>query len=393
MQENISEEELDIEIEGDGQEEEIESTSIKEYDIVSSPNDFNVGTIYDFIESGVVKIPGFQRNYVWDIKRASKLIESIIIGLPIPQVFLYEEDRNSFLVIDGQQRLMTVYYFKKKRFPKKEKRSELRKIFAENGSIPDHILHSSDYFTDFKLSLPAIAEGEENKFNKLNYATLGEYQATFNLRTIRNIIIKQTLPKENDDSSKYEIFNRLNSGGVNLTPQEIRTSIYHSEFYSMLYRVNLHPWWRTIMGKDEADLHMKDIEILLRGFAMLINGESYKSPMTRFLNNFSKDAKKYTIEKNRYYEELFMAFLESSSQLDPRSFTSRSGKFNISIFESIFTAMCSEAYQKGSVHIKSTDGTRIQKLKDDKMFINATQEGVAGTSKVALRLKLAKETL
>jgi uncharacterized protein with ParB-like and HNH nuclease domain len=52
-----------------------------------------------------VKIPGFQRNYVWDIKRASKLIESIIIGIPIPQIFLFEEDRNKFIVIDGQQTL------------------------------------------------------------------------------------------------------------------------------------------------------------------------------------------------------------------------------------------------------------------------------------------------
>ena len=71
---------------------------IDEYDLTSSPNDFNISTIYNFIESGAVKIPGFQRNYVWDIKRASKLIESLIIGLPVPQVFLYEEGRNSFLV-------------------------------------------------------------------------------------------------------------------------------------------------------------------------------------------------------------------------------------------------------------------------------------------------------
>ena len=58
-----------------------------EYDLSASPNDFNIKTLFDFIASGIVKIPGFQRNYVWDIKRASKLIESIIIGIPIPQIF------------------------------------------------------------------------------------------------------------------------------------------------------------------------------------------------------------------------------------------------------------------------------------------------------------------
>ena len=99
-----------------------EENYVAEYDITVSPNDFNINTIFDFIDSGVVNIPGFQRNYVWDIKRASKLIESLLIGLPIPQIFLYEEKKNKFLVIDGQQRLMTIYYFKKRRFPKAEKR-------------------------------------------------------------------------------------------------------------------------------------------------------------------------------------------------------------------------------------------------------------------------------
>ena len=77
---------------------------IDEYDITATPNDFNISTIFNFIESGAVKIPGFQRNYVWEHRRASKLIESLILGLPVPQVFLYEEARNRFLVIDGQQR-------------------------------------------------------------------------------------------------------------------------------------------------------------------------------------------------------------------------------------------------------------------------------------------------
>jgi uncharacterized protein with ParB-like and HNH nuclease domain len=78
---------------------------IEEYDITAAPNDFNISTIYSFLESGSVRIPGFQRNFVWDIGRSSKLIESLILGLPVPQIFLYEVGRNDFLVIDGQQRL------------------------------------------------------------------------------------------------------------------------------------------------------------------------------------------------------------------------------------------------------------------------------------------------
>ena len=75
----------------------------------------------------------------------------------------------------------------------------------------------------------------------------------------------------------YEVFNRLNTGGINLKPQEIRTSMYHSLFFEMLYRENSKPAWRHILGNAEADLHMKDVEILLRGFAMLIDGSGIPS--------------------------------------------------------------------------------------------------------------------
>ena len=65
-----------------------EEMTIGEYDITVSPNDFNISTLFNLMDNGVIRLPAFQRNYVWDIKGASKLIESIILGLPIPQVFL-----------------------------------------------------------------------------------------------------------------------------------------------------------------------------------------------------------------------------------------------------------------------------------------------------------------
>src|SRR5258706_57175 len=236
---------------------------IDEYDLTSSPNDFNVSTIFNFIQSGSVKIPEFQRNYVWDVGRASKLIESLILGLPVPQIFLYESARNSFLVIDGQQRLMSIYYFIKGKFPRKEKRVELRAIFDKHGSIPDELLQDDTFFTDFKLSLPSRPNNTPNKFKGLTYSSLGDYKNQFDLRPIRNVIVKQNEPKD-DDSSIYEIFNRLNSGGVNLAPQEIRSSLYHSHFYAMLYRINALLGWRKLLSVEEPDLHMKDVEILLR---------------------------------------------------------------------------------------------------------------------------------
>lgn len=126
---------------------------VGDYDIVSAPNDWNFTTIVNFIESGAMKIPTFQRNYVWDKKRASKLIESLLIGLPVPQVFLYEEKRNSFLVIDGQQRLLSLYFFAKGRFPRPKIRGELRGQLGE-GLLDEGFLEDDKYFEPFKLTLP-----------------------------------------------------------------------------------------------------------------------------------------------------------------------------------------------------------------------------------------------
>lgn len=367
--------------------------NFSEYDISASPNDFNIKTIFDFIKSGIVKIPGFQRNYVWDIKRASKLIESIIIGIPIPQIFLYEESKNKFLLIDGQQRLMTIYYFMKKRFPKKEMRFELRQIFFAEGDIPEEILHDNKYFSDFNLTLPEQLPQRPNRLNKLNYATLGEeLQTTFDLRTIRNIIIKQNFPKD-DDSVVYEIFNRLNTGGVNLKPQEIRGSLYHSEFYTLLYKLNLNSDWRKLTGQETPDIHMKDIEILLRGFAMLTEYKVYKPSMTKFLNQFSKKSKQIPVENINYLGELFENFVKTIIAVSEKALISKSGRFNISIFEAVLVACCEDTFATKERGVLVPTEEALNQLKEDPEFIQITQRDTASTSNVKARIRIAKKIL
>ena len=166
-----------------------------DYDLSATPNDFNVTTLFSFIESGTIVIPGFQRHYVWDIKRASRLIESLILGLPVPQLFLYEEARNRFLVLDGQQRLMSIYYFIKQRFPRREVRAKLRHIFEREKAIPDRVLHNDKYFTNFRLQLPEKLPGQPSPLKGLSYATLGEHKIQFDLRPIRNVVVRQNSPR------------------------------------------------------------------------------------------------------------------------------------------------------------------------------------------------------
>lgn len=365
---------------------------IKEYDITSTPNDFNILTLYSLIDNGVIKMPPFQRNYVWDEKRASKLIESIILGLPIPQIFLYEQGKNNFYVIDGQQRLLSIYFFMKQRFPNKEGRLVLRQYLTGDTKIDGSILSDDRYFKNFKLNLPSQASDERNKFDKMKYETLGEYKNTFDIiHTIRSVIIKQNEPE--DDSSMYEIFNRLNTGGQNLSPQEIRMSLYYSNFYKMLIELNQSLEWRRILNQSVLDIHFKDVEILLRAIAMLFEYKTYKSPMGRFLNTFSKNAMRFKDDTVEYLKQLINSFFDSCSTLRSETFCTKNGQFSISLFESIFVATAIDDFSNHNLICKKVREDSVLALKENIDFINSNQGSVASRANLTTRISKAIETI
>lgn len=362
---------------------------IKEYDITSTPNDFNISTLFNLINNGIIKMPPFQRNYVWDIKRASKLIESVILGLPIPQVFLYEKGKNNFFVIDGQQRLLSIYFFIKQRFPNLKGKEILRDFLAGDEQINEKFINEESFFDDFSLNLPSPVAPTINPLNGLKYETLGDYKRTFEyLRTIRSVVIKQN-EEDEQDSAIYEIFNRLNTGGQNLTAQEIRMSLFYSKFYEMLLRINKNEQWRSFLGQPSTDLHFKDVEILLRSFAMLVHHCEYKAPMTKFLNSFSKEATKFNNETNEYWEKLFESFIESCRELNDKDFFSGSGKFNISLFESVFVVVCENAFNGKKLVNGYVDRESLNSLKVNEKFIESTREGVASRKSVSSRMEAA----
>ena len=365
-------------------------SDVVDYDLSATPNDFNVLTLFTFIEKGTIIIPGFQRHYVWDVKKASRLIESLILGLPVPQLFLYEEARNRLLVIDGQQRLMSVYYFIKQRFPRRDVRAKLREVFERERSIPDHILHDDKYFTNFRLQLPAKLPGQANPLHGLSYSTLGDHQFQLDFRPIRNVVVKQNAPND-DDSSVYEIFSRLNSGGVNLRPQEIRLSLYHSDFYDILTSMNADPRWRRILGSREPDLHMKDLEVLLRIFAMLIDAHNYSPSMVKFLNQFSRKSKTQDKEQNVYLQQLLDSFLDAASDLPPNAFLNKiNSRFNIALIESVFAAACCKAFEERRLPKGRLDREALRHLEGDKAFMGAASYATTQTTNVQTRLERGK---
>lgn len=315
-----------------------DKTSLKKSNILTVPSDYIVKTIFELLESNIIKIPNFQRNYIWEQKRASMLIESIIYGLPIPQLFFQVKKDNKLFVIDGHQRLMTIYYFIKGRFPKDEKRAELRKIFDKEGEISKELLQNNEYFRDFKLKL------DDNKeLDGLTYSELGSFKNDFDLKSIRGIGIIETNTKE---TMIFEIFNRLNTGGVKVKNQELRISIYNSEFFRRILKMNILVKWRAVLKKEELDLHMADSEIILRGFAvgenysLFLNNdadlkERYNNSMTNFLNFYSEykmNSKKITVNMQ---EKIFKKFIDVID-FDTVSYGVTSKKFSKTIYETIF---------------------------------------------------------
>ena len=195
------------------------------------------------------------------------------------------------------------------------------------------------------------------------------------------------------NSAIYEVFSRLNTGGINLRPQEIRTSMYHSEFYDMLYRLNLNSRWRTVVQTQTPDLHMKDIEIILRGFAMLINNDRYAPSMVRFLNQFSRDSARNDNAKNEYLEHLFVSFLNSYDKLAAGTIITRVPSAALSWrggghFTAAARSLAEAASQSESIVRRGSALTRSAKLS-----MAAGTQGTTSKANVETRLRRADALL
>ena len=203
-----------------------------------------------------------------------------------------------------------------------------------------------------------------------------------------NIVVRQVAPE--GDEAMYEIFNRLNSGGVNLTPQEIRRCMFDSKFYDLLYRTNTEDRWRDLVGARVPDVHMKDVEILLRGFAMLMQGHTYRPSMVKFLNGFSKQARSFDGDQLTHLQSLLSSFLNSCKTLPSDAFHSLQGRFSPMIFESVFVAACHEPYTKGQQVEGEINLDSLNALKSDPDFHSATQSQTTAAANVNKRLNRAR---
>ncbi len=230
--------------------------------------DWTTETILSQMRRGNIRLnPRFQRRDAWDRGRKSRFIESLILGLPIPQLVLAEDKRKrgSFIVLDGKQRLLTIAQFAK-------------------GSSFDH--GSEPELSELRLGSLDV-RGDLQKFNletlEKDPKLIDDLNGFLN-QTIRTVVVRNW-PAEDFLNL---VFLRLNTGSVALSPQELRQALHPGPFTDFLddYASESTPLQQA-MGIDRPDFRMRDVEILLRFFAMKDSLFAYRGNLRKFLDDAS----------------------------------------------------------------------------------------------------------
>lgn len=322
-----------------------------EYEIMNYPADITLGGYVDHWDKKELIVPDFQRKYVWDRIKASKLVESFLLGLPVPGTFLYKQkSKSGFLIIDGQQRITSVVRYIKGTFDES--------VFRLKNVHP-------------KYEGKSFSELSEDDQFKLRGAVL------------RATIIQQINPL--DDTSIYQVFERLNTGGVNLNPMEVRQCVSYGPFVKALKEMNEDEDWREIIGQQKIDKRLRDVELVLRCLALAENGNEYEKTMKGFLNKYMETRR----GDDASYEDMVDNFARTTryiiEQLGPKPFHLR-GRLNYGALDSILSATLAD--------IAPSDlSERFQLLLADDDYQQSITFNTSDDSVVQLRLAKAVEFL
>ncbi len=306
------------------------------------------------INDARVEAEGFQRAFVWRRPQMDKFIESLLLGYPIPGVFLVKQTDNRYLVLDGQQRLMTLKFFFEGIYDQKE--------FALSNVATD--------------------------FVGLTYRTLSSEQRRTLENTFIQAIIVSSDGSEESLESIYNIFERLNSGGTQLTPHEIRVALYAGQFIGFLEELNLLEDWRALYGKKSPRL--RDQELILRIVSLLYHSDSYKRPLKKFLNNVvgdhrNDDAKSFSKLKNAF--ELATSILLSGS--GKTALRLGGNQVNVAFAEIVMVGLIKRIMEEKQPPTGEEVANVVQELKGNSTVVSASSRSTADEENVKNRLGAA----
>lgn len=343
-------------------EEENDETPFVEFDINVSPSDPTLELLSNKVRDKDIIVPFYQRKYVWKIEQASKLIESFLMGLPVPQVFLYVNDEDQLEIIDGQQRIMSVKYFFEGYFGEPDLNGR-RQVFKLKG-------------------LSERSEYNGKTFEELSQRDKRRLKNT----SLRAIQIKQLKPSLRNDSV-FHIFERLNTGGTQLKPQEIRNAVYRGKIVEKLKGLNDNADWQKILGILKADKNQKDVEIVLRLFSLFQVWEKYEKPMLRYLNKQMDENREFDSARAITFSKRFPKAVALVAENLLRPFRPR-GVINSALLEGVMIALLEDS---------SIDGAKLKvkypSIIKDPTVLKLITGGTTDTLIVRDRIKRVKEIL
>ncbi len=248
---------------------------VSERKIITSATDTPIKTLCEKIDKGrLIARADFQRYYIWDTKPKlkSRLIESVLLHVPIPVIYTAEQQDGTELVVDGQQRLLTFYAFTKK--------------------------------DGFRLSGLRVLK----ELNGKSYKDLGENLqdaiGDYGIRVIKIL-------KESHRDIKFDIFERLNRGSVKLNEQELRNCIYRGTFNDFLKKLAGNKDFQRLQGLSDMHKRMLDIERVLRFFTFCdLTERQYKGPLTSFLNGYMESHREISDKQKEEKEVIFKKSVE-----------------------------------------------------------------------------------
>jgi len=304
-------------------------------------------------QDDLVQVPGFQRGFVWSKAQMDKFIESLLLGYPVPGIFLVkQEDDNRMLILDGQQRLITLQRF-------------YRGLNEGNEFVLKYV-------------------GDE--FKGLTYETLGEaLQFKLDDSYMQATIVAADGSYEVNDSI-FQIFERLNSGGTQLTPHEIRVALYAGNLMTSIESINNDPEWRALFGSTSK--RIRDHELILRILALYTDSGSYSRPLKTYLNKFARKERKTQMINDPRGSVFLQACTAINKQVGPRAFKRPSStQVNTAQAEALTIAVM-ESLKRGET---LTDlGARFDRLIKDDEFLEHTGRATADKDAVDTRLTRAR---
>ena len=345
-----------LEAEGVEDESESESSSKGSYTIRSYGADYTVDSLVKRMEKEAFIVPNFQRKFVWSRTHASRFLESLLMGLPVPGIFLYKRPEDGrHLVIDGQQRLRTLHGF------------------------------YTGFFREIKFRLIGVRE----PWNGLTYDELDvDDQLRLDDSIVHSIIFNQESPEDAIDSIHF-VFERINSGGIRLSPQEIRNCLAEGKFTDLTADLNENESWRNIYGKHS--LRAKDQELITRVLAFLERGNQYERPMATFLTKFAKDMNDVSPKKLDILRKSFEQTAELCwKALDRQGFRPVRA-LNAAVLEAVMSELARRLRQGDRKPSAAAVKRAYNKLIKSKKFREGWERATADEEVVKKRIAAARE--